>query len=139
VLTLVHGSMEVSIPVDRLINEIGYHLLPVLESYNWRNFDLYVTTKDTDCYKNKAMMFWQIKQVFDKLDNAFTVRRLKGLGECTAEELRHTCLDPNTRTVMTIYGIGNVKTLYDMLGEDTAERKKLVMSNMDTEWTRGEL
>lgn len=139
VLTLIHGSMEVSIPVDRLINEIEYHLLPVLERYNWRNFDLYVTTRDTDCYKQKAMMFWQIKQIFDKLDNAFSVRRLKGLGECTADELKHTCLDPNTRTVMTIYGIGDAKILHDMLGEDTAERKKLVLSDMGSEWVRGDL
>lgn len=139
VLTLIYNSMEVSIPVDRLINEIGYHLLPVLEKYNWRNFDLYVTTKATDYYRNKPMMFWQLRQLFDKLDGIFTIRRLKGLGECTAEELKRTCLDPNTRTVMTISGIGDAKILYDMLGEDSIERKKLVSSDMNAEWVRGEL
>lgn len=40
---------------------------------------------------------------------------------------------------MTINGVGNVQTLYDMLGQETAARKKLVASDFGYTWTRGDL
>ena len=139
VLTLVYQSLEVSVPLDRLMNEINIYLIPLLESVNWRHYDLYVTTKLTNTYQNKNMMFWQIKQIFDVLDNECGVRRIKGLGECQPDELKYTCLDPATRTVVTIYGIGDVDTIFAMLGVETSARKKLVSSDLDAIWKRGEL
>ena len=139
VLTLITGSVEYSVPVDRLINEIGYHILPFLEQYNWRSYTIFVSTKLTDKIKTEPKMFWQMKQIFEVLDSEFNVTRLKGLGECSRDELKRTCLDANTRTVMTINGVGNVQTLYDMLGQETAARKKLVASDFGYTWTRGDL
>jgi DNA gyrase/topoisomerase IV subunit B len=139
VLTMVYQELEVSVPLDRLMNEINIYLIPLLESVNWRHYDLYVSTKLTNTYKDKNMMFWQIKQVLDVLDRECDVRRIKGLGECTADELKYTCLDPATRTVVTIYGLGDVDTIFAMLGVDSTARKQLVSSDMDAIWKRGEL
>lgn len=139
VLTLVYQSLEVSVPLDRLMNEINIYLIPLLESVNWRHYDLYVSTKLTKTYKDKNMMFWQIKQILDVLDRECDVRRIKGLGECTADELKYTCLDPATRTVVTIYGLGDVDTIFAMLGIDSTARKQLVSSDMSAIWKRGEL
>ena len=139
VLTLVYQSLEVSVPLDRLMTEINTYLIPLLESIQWRMYDIYVSTRLTDTYKRQNMMFWQIKQVFDVLDTECDVRRIKGLGEYTADELKHTCLDPATRTVATIHGLGDVETIYAMLGVDSSARKKLVSSDLDGIWKRGEL
>ena len=139
VLTLVYQSLEVSVPLDRLMSEINIYLIPLMESVNWRYYDLYLTTKLTNLYKNKNMMFWQIKQVLDVLDGECSVSRIKGLGEYSEDQLKYTCLDPATRTVVTIYGLGDVDTIFAMLGVDTAARKKLVSSDMDAIWRRGEL
>lgn len=139
VLTLVHQSLEVSVPLDRLMNEINIHLIPLLESVNWRMYDLFVTTKLTNTYQHKNMMFWQIKELFDVLDTECDVRRIKGLGEYTEDELKYTCLDPATRTVVTVHGIGDAETIYAMLGIDSSARKKLLISDMDAVWKRGEL
>ena len=121
------------------MNEINIYLIPLLESVNWRSFDLYVTTKLTDTYKQEPMMFWQIREILNVLDTECTINRIKGLGECTKEEIRYTCLDPATRTVATIYGIGDADTIFAMLGVDTKARKQLVSSDMDAVWKRGEL
>ena len=139
VLTLIYQSLEISVPLDRLMNEINIYLIPLLESVNWRMYDLYVSTKLTDTYKNEPMMFWQIKQLLDTLDTECDVRRIKGLGECTADELKYTCLDPATRTVVTVHGIGDANTIFAMLGVETSARKKLVSSDLDAVWKRGEL
>lgn len=139
VLTMVYQELEVSVPLDRLMNEINIYLIPLLESVNWRSFDLYVTTKLTDTYKQEPMMFWQIREILNVLDTECTINRIKGLGECTKEEIRYTCLDPATRTVATIYGIGDADTIFAMLGVDTKARKQLVSSDMDAVWKRGEL
>ena len=139
VITLIKSRMEVSIPINKLMNEIRIYILPELEKVKWNNITLFVTTKQTDYFKDAPVMFWQLRQLFDTFDKEFSIRRIKGLGECTASELKYTCLDPRTRTVVTIRGIGDVKTLHDMLGVDTAERKKLVVSDMNSEWTRGEM
>ena len=139
VLTLVYQSLEVSVPLDRLMNEINIYLIPLLESVNWRMYDLYLSTKLTNTYQNKCMMFWQIKQVLDVLDHECDVSRIKGLGECPADVLKYTCLDPGTRTVVTVYGLGDVDTIFAMLGVETSARKQLVSSDMDAIWRRGEL
>ena len=139
VVTLIKNRMEVSIPINRLMNEIRIYILPELQKIQWDSIMLFVSTKQTNHYKDAPVMFWQLRQLFDTFDKEFSIRRIKGLGECTASELKFTCLDPRTRTVVTIRGIGDVKTLYDMLGVDTAERKKLVVSDMNSEWTRGEM
>ena len=139
VITLIQDKTEISVPIDRLMNEIKIYILPELNSINWHALTFMVTTKDTSYYKDTPVMFWQMRQIFDTFDKEFNIRRIKGLGECTAAELKYTCLDPTTRTVVTIRGIGDVKTLYDMLGVETTERKKLVSSDMNSEWVRGVL
>ena len=139
VITLIQDKTEISVPIDRLMNEIKIYILPELKNINWEALTFFVTTKDTSYYRDTPVMFWQLRQIFDIFDKEFNIRRIKGLGECTAEELKYTCLDPTTRTVVTIKGIGDVKTLFDMLGVDTTERKKLVSSDMDSEWQRGAL
>ena len=139
VLTLVYQNLEVSVPLDRLMNEINIYLIPLLESVNWRMYDLYLSTKLTNTYQNRCMMFWQIKQVLDVLDNECDISRIKGLGECPGDILKYTCLDPATRTVVTIYGLGDVDVIFSMLGIDSSARKKLVSSDMDAIWKRGEL
>lgn len=137
VLTLIQGRREYSVPIDRLVNEINNYIMPQLRAIKWEDFTLLITTKDTDYYKHTPVSFWQLKQRFDIFDKEFEIRRIKGLAECLPDDLRFTCLNPNTRTVVRIRGVGDAEVLYNMLGVDTAARKKLLMTDMSNVWQRG--
>ena len=59
----------------------------------------------------------------------FKITRFKGLGEMAPEDISGTCIDPITRCVTRVSGIGDVDKIYAMLGQDSESRKELVMRN----------
>lgn len=59
--------------------------------------------------------------------NDYTITRLKGWGECTAEQLSELCLNPKTRKLIQINWDDAIeKACIDTMGEDTAFRKELL-------------
>ncbi len=57
--------------------------------------------------------------------NSFALTRFKGLGEMSADDIRGTCIDPVTRCVSRICGLGDVQVIYNMLGVESEARKEL--------------
>lgn len=137
VLTMIMDRIEVSVPLDRLIDEIIQFVKPELDRVGWNLWDIYVSTKHTAAFKNVPKSIWQMRQLFDVFDKSFEVRRVKGLGDYRPIELIESCLNPLTRTVVRICGVGDVQKLVDMLGQDTTERKRL-LSQAEESWKRGE-
>ena len=137
VLVMVKEKLEVTVPLDKLIDEIVYYIKPELDKVLWQTWTIYVSTKHTPALQMAPKSIWQMRQLFERFNGAFEIRRIKGLGECQPDELRDSCLNPATRTVVRIYGVGDVQVLKDMLGQDTAERKKLLRRE-EAEWMRGE-
>ncbi|MBR1987405.1 MAG: ATP-binding protein [Clostridia bacterium] len=128
-LLLVDDGAEISIPLSRLEQEIRAYILPELQPIHWKQVKPLVTTKKTDCYMKTPLTYMQINKIFEDIDKAYPVRRIKGLGECEPEQLKYSCLDPATRTYTTITSIGDVDKLFQMLGVDTSYRKELAKTD----------
>ena len=128
-LLLVDDGAEISIPLSRLEQEIRAYILPELQPIHWKQVKPLVTTKKTDCYMKAPLTYMQINKIFEDIDKAYPVRRIKGLGECEPEQLKYSCLDPATRTYTTITSIGDVDKLFQMLGVDTSYRKELAKTD----------
>lgn len=130
-LLMVAAGMEISIPLGRLVTEIRAYILPELQPIHWGAIIPVVTTKATATYVAEPLTYMQLYKIFNDIDTAYPVRRLKGLGECTREQLLYTCVDPTTRTFSTITGLGDVEKLYKLLGVDTELRKTLIMRDLN--------
>lgn len=128
-LLLVDDGAEISIPLGRLEQEIRAYILPELQPIHWQKVVPLVTTKKTECYVKTPLTYMQIYKIFEDIDKAYPVRRIKGLGECEPEQLKYSCLDPATRTYTTITSIGDVDRLFQMLGVDTSYRKELAKTD----------
>ena len=70
----------------------------------------------------------QLNGIFQTLSGMFTIQRYKGLGSMPPIDISKNCLNPKTRRVFQITSIGNIKTIFDMLGSDSTERKKLILA-----------
>ena len=130
-LLLVDDGAEISIPLGKLEQEIRAYILPELQPIHWQYVYPLVTTKKTECYNKTPLTYMQINKIFEKVDEAYPVRRIKGLGECEPEQLKYSCLDPATRTYTTITSVGDVDRVYQMLGVDTSYRKELSKTSDD--------
>ena len=128
-LLLVSDGAEISIPLGRLAHEIRAYILPELQPIHWEHVQPLVTTKQTDCFNKTPLTYMQINKIFEDIDKAYPVRRIKGLGECLPEQLLYSCIDPATRTYTTIYSVGDVDRLYQMLGVDSRYRKELAKTD----------
>lgn len=127
VLVLVdQQEIEHRIPLPRLQYTLKNVILPKYEIGNWQTVDLFISTKYSDLYKGTPCTYAMLYRIFKDLDNLFTVRRFKGLGEMSAQAIKKTCIDPQERSFVTIKSVGDVNKIYEMLGVDTNARKKLV-------------
>lgn len=130
-LLLVEGATEISIPLDRLVYEINAYILPELERAHWRKYIALLSSKVTDKYKRMPVSFMLLYNYFQEMNSKFSIQRLKGLGECTPEQLKYTCVDPTTRTFSVIKSLGDVDRLYELLGVDTSARKALLQDDLN--------
>ena len=64
----------------------------------------------------------------------FTVDRHKGLGGMSSANLYRTCMDPNTRILQKITSLGDIQMIYDMMGNDAANRKKFLQEKGLLPW-----
>lgn len=126
VLVLVDKSMEFRIPLTRLQETIRAKILPKYEAAHWKNVNLFVTTKYSDLYQGQPCTYAMLYKIFKDVDRIYDIRRFKGLGEMSAEALKKTCVDKNTRCFYTIRDIGDVDYIFKMLDVDTDARKKLI-------------
>lgn len=138
-LLLVCDGMEVSISLSKLAYELSAYVIPELQPIHNGKIVPLVTTKMTGTYQDESLTYMQIYKIFSEIDKEYPVRRLKGLGECTRDQLRYTCVDPATRSYSTITSIGDVDRLFALLGVDTSSRKKLVQRDLDDLFSREDL
>lgn len=129
-IMLVQGGIELTIPLNKLVSEIRSYIIPELDQVRWNKYVPLMTTKCTDLYKRTPLTFMQIYSIFLEVDKAYPIHRIKGLGEMNIEQLRYTCVNPKTRTYSTITSVGDVDTLYNMLGVATEAKKQLVKKDL---------
>lgn len=127
-------SIEYRIPLARLSKVIRDEILPVYEKFDWKNTDIFITTKYSDLYVKDPCTYMMLYNIFAKISHPekgiLKVRRFKGLGEMSPKAIYDTCINPETRSYTVIKSIGDVNRIYKMLGVDTDERKKLINSGL---------
>lgn len=127
-------SIEYRIPLAHLQSVIRNEILPVYERFHWRDIDMFVTTKYSDEFVEDPCTFVMLYTLFRKISDPsrglIKPRRFKGLGEMDKEDIKYTCIDPQTRCYTVVRGVGDVNRIFKMLGVDTDERKKLINSGL---------
>ena len=133
-IVLVIQGLDKTISLSHLQNTIIDELIPLYDEYNWDELNLFVTSRFTDMYVHTPCSFIFLYTLFMGISDHqnsknFKITRFKGLGEMAPEDISGTCIDPITRCVTRISGIGDVDKIYAMLGQDSESRKELVMRN----------
>lgn len=127
-LIISMGSDDITIPLKQITELIYTRILPLYREFYYGKTRLYVTTKKSSELNEAPMMITHINEIFKRLNNMFTTERYKGLGSMTPVDRRKNCTAPATRRVYRLSSIGDVDTIFDMLGTDSSARKQLVLS-----------
>ena len=122
------GSEDIVVPLDRITDLIYDRILPMYREFYYGKTRIFVTTKNTKALKNSPISIIQLNELFKRLDGLFTVERYKGLGSMPPADIAANCVAPATRRVYQITNIGDLSVIFSMLGNDSSERKKLVLS-----------
>lgn len=128
---ILNAGVEITIPLSNLYQEIITYILPELEAIHWNDIEIWCTTPyNTSAYRNSPVSIMQLFNIFDAIDMAYPIHRLKGLGEMKKAQLKTTCTDPETRSQTIVTSIGDVSQLYAMLGIDVTARKSLIENDL---------
>lgn len=123
-------KLDIFVPMSGLVKEIRHKLLPVLDKLFYKSVYYEVTSKDTDWFKEEPMGIMEIYQLFKLVDSRYSLKRLKGLGELKADQLKVTCLDRATRTFCSVMKPDDIEYIFSLLGVDTKARKRIVGKNI---------
>ena len=126
-LMISENEIDIPFPWKRFKEECSKYLLYEYNKFHCRNYDVFVSTKLTDYYVDTPVAMVTLFANLSELDSYLgRVGHFKGLGEMKPKQLRETCFDPNTKSAIIVRSIGDINTVYGMLGVDTKQRKSLV-------------
>lgn len=126
ILTIADGENEISFSLAGVTEALYAQLIPILYKLNWKSLKILVTTKLTNALQNTHVSICQLYQMFTKLNDRLHVLRHKGLGGVAKEDLRPTCMDPNTRILHQITNTGDVERILALLGDDATVRRQIL-------------
>lgn len=126
ILTLVLGKDDYILPLHNVRERLYAEVMPDLHRMAWRKLGFYVTTRNTDLYKQTPMTITQIYDMMREMDKMFNVRIFKGLGNMEPPDKYTTCMDPRYRTTHVVRSLGDIDRIYRLLGADSAPRKDLI-------------
>ena len=89
------------------------------------DIEIYMRSRHTQALERKEFTLYEIYKAFLELDKILEYKAFKGLGEMDPADKYTTCMDPRFRSAVQVTGIGDVKIVYELLGDDSAARKKL--------------
>ena len=124
-LILSKGVSDTPVSLTRLLHEVRASILPELHKLHWNDLSVYITTKNTDVYQHQPVTLMYLFREMEELDSIVSVSRFKGLGQMPGNVLEATCINPDTRCILPVYGIGDMESFYRLLGTDSAGRKEL--------------
>lgn len=120
------GSEDIVVPLHQITELIYSRILPMYREFYYGKTRLFVTTKNSDLYTKSPTTIVQLNDIFKKLSGMFQIQRYKGLGSMPPADRSKNCLNPSTRRVYQITNIGDIDTVFAMLGDDPMYRKKLI-------------
>lgn len=133
VLTISFGMKDFTFSLDGVQEAIYENILPILNRISWKKFVIHLKTKESKEIDN-LVSYMQLYHIFESLNGLFTIDRHKGLGGMSAESLYRTCMDPNTRILQQVTSLGDITTIYDMMGDQASTRKKYLQEKGLLPW-----
>lgn len=129
VLTLSLLANDYIIPLHKLVERLNRDVIPALTQIDrgWRQTRFFVTTRNTKVYKRHEVSFFQLYLLFQQFAREYTVLPFKGLGGMTPRDKFITCMNPDTRTIYRVTDVGDVDTVFNLLGRDSQARKDLLL------------
>ncbi len=124
------GSEDIIIPLTQITEVIYSKILPMYREFYYGKTQIFATTKNSNYLKNSPVSVVQLYAMFKQMNKILYIERFKGLGSMPEIHSARNCLIPETRKAYQITSIGDVKTVFDMLGNDPTERKRLVDLNI---------
>jgi DNA gyrase/topoisomerase IV subunit B len=97
--------------------------------YNHCFFKVRGKLKSTEITEPTLVSPMQFYTLLKGLNNITKVMRYKGLGRMPTQSCFATLMDPTTRSLTHITGIGSESMDYDLVGNDSTARKQLMASN----------
>lgn len=126
VLIISLGTEDIIVPLDKFNDIVHKRLSALYSEFEYANLRVYITTKNSNEFKDSPISIVQLYESFRSLDNLFTIERNKGLGLMSPKDRTITCMSPETRRTYQISSIGDLKTMFNVMGTDTSTRKRLV-------------
>ena len=120
------GSEDIVVPLNQITELIYARILPMYREFYYGRTKIFATTKNSSALKETPTTIIQLNEMFKKLSGMFTIKRYKGLGSMPAGVTLENCTAPSTRRVYQISNIGDVDVIFDMLGDSSHARKKLM-------------
>ena len=124
-LIISKGVYDIPISLTRLLFDVRTYILPELTKIYWNDIRIFITTKNTDVFDHQSISLMYLFREMEELDKIVSVSRFKGLGQMPEGILEATCINQDTRCIIPVRGIGDINIFYQLLGVDTASRKKL--------------
>lgn len=132
-LILSKGIVDKPVSLTNLVFDIKTYIIPqfmnVFAGFSWWDISVYMTTKNTDIFDKEPISLMYLYKEMNELDSIINVSRFKGLGQMPASVLEMTCINPETRCIMPIYGIGDLTMFERLLGNNTSLRKELTSND----------
>lgn len=124
------GSEDIVVPLNQITDLIYSRILPLYREFYYSKTRIYATTKNSIAMSRSPVSIMQLYSIFEELRNLFVIERYKGLGSMESPDKIVNCTSPKTRRVFRITSIGDLDVVFDMLGNDPSERKKLLSGNL---------
>lgn len=125
ILYLIKDKEDIIIPMKNVLKDIKNNILKEYYSLCVNKWYPLVTIKENKSIVDCPMTILQIYYLLEGSCKDLRVSKFKGLGSMNVKDAEPICMSPATRTYIRINSLGNVKTIIDMLGKDTNERKLL--------------
>lgn len=124
-IVLSKGVIDTPVSLTNLVFDLKTYILPHLYQLYWSDIHVYMTTKHSDAFYHQPVSLMYLYREMEELDKIINVSRFKGLGQTPEHVLETTCINPDTRCIMPIYGIGDYDIFYKLLGTSSDSRKAL--------------
>ena len=126
ILTLSIGRDDHIIPLQNVRERLLEMVIPLMNRIKWKTIQIYITTKNTKEYRDRAVSIVDLYNILEKLKEQFHVKRYKGIGSMPPVDAGVTCMDPDHREVVQVTSVGDVQRIFDLIGSDSTLRKKLL-------------
>lgn len=126
ILVLTQYKEDYIIPLENVCIRLYSTVIPLLQKIAWKKLQIYITSKHTNQYKETPVSIVQLYTLLQSFDELFTINRYKGLASMPPLDRYRTCMNPDYRTVHHITTVGDVDTIFNLLGSNSAYRKLML-------------